>query len=226
MAERQCHSGPLVLCAVALLGGALGSVPAFAVDVLGLYVGGSAGQGKLETGSLSSPIPATVPSIGDFSANHSAYKVVAGIRALSLIAVEAAYLDFGRTSQNFGSTPNSSGIIGASTASGEARLRGSAAFAMLYLPIPVIDVFAKAGVARLKTDASVTVQLSGPILCVVTAPTCRFTRSTSSTDTGFAAGAGVGLKLGAWALRAEYERFSTRGAYPALTTLGLTYSFL
>ena len=221
--SRSCTRIPLA--ALALAGGALIAAPAHA-DLLGLYVGGSAGQGKIETGSLSSPIPATVPTVGEFNANHSAYKVVVGIRALSLIAVEGAYIDFGRASQNFGSTTNTSGIIGGSTASGSARLSGTAAFAILYLPIPVVDVFAKAGVARLKTDATATVQLNGPILCVITAPTCRFTQSSSSTDNGFAAGAGAGLKFGPFAIRAEYERFSTRGAYPALTTLGFTYSFL
>lgn len=208
---------------LALAGGVLTAAPALASDLLGLYIGGSAGQGKIETGSQTSPAPTALPSIGEFSANHSAYKVVAGIRALSLLAVEAAYVDFGRASQGLGS---SSGVVGTATASGDARLRGTAAFAMLYLPIPVVDVFAKAGVARLKTDADVTVQLSGPFLCPVTAPTCRFTQSSSSTDTGFAAGAGAGLKFGPLAIRAEYERFSTRGAYPALTTLGFTYSFL
>jgi hypothetical protein len=214
------------LPALALLGGALACAPASAFDLLGIYVGGSAGQGKIETGSLASPVPTTVPTIGEFKADHSAYKLVAGIRPLPVIAVEAAYIDFGRTSQNFGSASNSAGIIGASTASGEARISGSAAFAILYLPIPVVDVFAKAGVSRLKTDATATVQLSGPILCPVTAPNCRFTQSSSSTDNGFAAGAGAGLKFGAFAIRAEYERFSTRGAYPALTTLGFTYAFL
>ncbi|GEM_PF-591144 len=200
--------------------------PAGAVDVLGLYVGASGGQGQVESDRLQSPLPTVVPTVPDFKANHSAFKLVAGLRPLSVIGVEAAYVDFGHPSQSFGSVTNSSGVLVGSTASGDVHLSGTAAYGIVYLPVPIVDVYAKAGVARLKTQANVTVQLSGPILCPTTAPNCRFTQSSSSNDTGFTAGAGVGIKLGPLAIHAEYERFSIPGAYPSLATLGVTYSFL
>jgi opacity protein-like surface antigen len=201
----------------------LGSGPASAVDVLGLYVGGAAGQGQVEAGSLESPAPTFVPVLPDFRATHSAFKVVAGVRPLSVVGVEVAYVDFGRANKPLGGS--SAGIFTWSAA-GDVRLSGSAAFGIVYLPIPLVDVYAKAGVARLKTTADVTLQVVGPVLCPTTAPNCRFTQQSSTTNTGFAAGAGVGFKLGAIAIHAEYERFTTPGAYPALTTLGVSYTFL
>jgi opacity protein-like surface antigen len=220
-ADRSARMGFWRALGLAL--GALSCTATQAADVLGLYVGGSAGQGRVATGTLESPAPNFVPALGDFRATHSAFKVVAGVRPLSLIGAEVAYVDFGHASRPLGAWP-----VGNFTysAAGDVRLSGSAAFGILYLPIPVVDVYAKAGMARLKTTANVTVQVVGPVLCPTTDPNCRFTRQSSRTDTGFAAGAGVGFKLGPVAIHAEYERFSTSGAFPALTTLGVTYTFL
>jgi opacity protein-like surface antigen len=204
----------------------LASAPAFAVDVLGVYVGAAGGRGQVETGSLESPVPATVPIPPDFKANHSAFKLVAGIRPLSLIGAEVAYIDFGHPSKSLGSGFSTVNQAIGYSASGDVRLNGTAAFGILYLPIPVVDVYAKAGMARLKTTANVTLQLSVPIATCVVAQFCQVSQQSSRTDTGFAAGAGVGFKLGPVAIHAEYERFSTSGAFPALTTLGVTYTFL
>ena len=62
---------------------ACAAAPAQALDVLGLYVGGAIGQGQVQ---------ATAPSLNasDFKENHSAFKVVAGVRPISLFGVETA----------------------------------------------------------------------------------------------------------------------------------------
>jgi len=216
----------LARCALASIMSVGVAASAHAVDVLGFYLGGAAGQAQVEAGNLASPLPSVVPSVPDFKANHSAFKLVAGVRPLSLIGAEVAYVDFGHPNRSFGSVTNTSGVPVGSTASADVQLSGEAAYGIVYLPIPVVDLYAKAGMARLKTQANVAVQLSGPILCPVNAPACRFTQSWNRTDTGFTAGAGVGFKLGPVAIHAEYERFSTSGgAYPSLTTLGVTYTF-
>src|SRR3984893_2002077 len=103
---------------------------ACADDLLGLYVGGAAGQSQVE---------ANIPSIGDFKQNHSAFKVIAGIRPISLIGAELSYIDFGHPS----------GSINA--VSSNVSEKGADAFGVLYLPVPVVDVFVKAGLARLQS---------------------------------------------------------------------------
>jgi opacity protein-like surface antigen len=117
----------------------------------------------------------------------------------------------------------SAGVVG----SADVRMKGSAAFGILYLPVPVVDVYLKGGLARIQTSANVTGVLLGVGTCVVGFPDCaRFARHNSATDTHFAAGAGAQFKLGSWALRAEYERFSAAGENPGLATLGVTWTFL
>lgn len=65
-----------------------------------------------------------------------------------------------------------------------------AGFGMLYLPLPIVDVYAKAGLARIDSD----LRASGGL---------RLDRS----ETGFAWGVGAGIGLGNRTIRAEHERF-------------------
>jgi opacity protein-like surface antigen len=86
--------------------------------------------------------------------------------------------------------------------SGDVAMKGSAAFGVLYLPVPILDVYVKAGLARIQSTARTTVTLTGPILCIVEHPQCQFSQQHDATNIGFAAGAGVQYKLGSWAVRA------------------------
>jgi len=175
---------------------------ALAGDLLGLYVGGAVGQSQVE---------ANVPTVGDFKENHSAFKVIAGIRPISLIGAELSYIDFGHPSGNINGAPS------------DVSEKGADAFGVLYLPVPVVEVFVKAGLARLQsTSNSVT---PGVGTCVFNNPNCALFRL-DRTDTSFAAGAGAQLKLGTWAVRAEYERFNAAGGNPSLISLGVTWTFL
>jgi hypothetical protein len=194
-----------------------------AIDVLGIYAGGAVGQGRVEANNLSSP-SALVPTLGEFKENHSAYKVMIGVRPISIVGAELAYVDFGHPSGAVGA-----GAVGIPavnvTASADVTLKGPAAFAMLYLPVPIVDVYLKAGEARLQTNTNATVTLTGPIFCVVGHPTCQFSQSNSTTNTAFAAGVGGQVKLGAVAVRGEYERFNAAGGNPGLFSLGFTWTF-
>jgi opacity protein-like surface antigen len=175
---------------------------ALAGDPLGLYIGGAVGQSQVE---------ANVPTVGDFKENHSAFKVIAGIRPISLIGAELSYIDFGHPSGNIISAPS------------DVSEKGADAFAVLYLPVPVVDVFVKAGLARIQSTSNGV--RSGVGACAIGVPNCALFRL-DRTNTSFAAGAGAQFKLGAWAVRAEYERFNAAGANPRLVSLGVTWTFL
>ncbi len=177
---------------------------AHAEELLGLYVGGAIGQAQVE---------ANVPSIGEFKENHSAFKVIAGIRPISLVGAELSYIDFGHPRGRFNGFPSNANV----------SEKGADAFAVLYLPVPVVDVFVKAGLARLQSTAN-GVRL-GAGACTTTDPNCALF-GLNRTDTRFAAGAGTQFKLGAWAVRAEYERFNAAGGNPNLVSLGVTWTFL
>jgi hypothetical protein len=136
-----------------------------------------------------------------------------GFRPLALIGAEIAYIDLGQRS-----VPGSSGPIAGRPfiTSSQVSQKGEAAFAMLYLPIPVIDAYIKAGLSRITTDMSVSYQING---------SGDYTASRKMTDDGVAYGAGLQWKLGQWAVRAEYERFDAAGSNPSLLSIGMTYWF-
>ena len=182
--------------------------------VLDLYLGGSLGQGQVNATS-GGEVPAPTDH---FSENHVAFKLLAGVRPLSLIGAEVEYIDFGRPNGSLGAAP---AIV---------TIKGPAAFAVLYLPVPIVDVFVKAGAARMRTTvngnayeecpAYLSSNGSGPD-CPPSVP-FRISR----TETSVAGGAGVQYKSGAFAVRGEYERFTTAGAHPRLLSIGATWTFL
>ncbi|HYL70705.1 MAG TPA: outer membrane beta-barrel protein [Candidatus Dormibacteraeota bacterium] len=189
-------------------------------ELLGPYVGGAVGQARVATGEQSVAIPSGTLSAGSFAENHSAFKVMAGVRVLSLVGAEIEYFDFGHPERAF----SSSGVI----ASTDVKMTGAAAFGMLYLlPVPILDLYVKAGVARLQANSNVTGVLPGVGTCPVTAPNCAvFSQRFSATTTSAAGGAGVQLKVGKWAVHAEYERFNAAGANPGLASVGVRWTFL
>lgn len=86
----------------------------------------------------------------------------------------------------------------------DVKMRGAAAFGLLYLPIPVV-VDVKLRVARIQSTVSGVLRTICTLVCV------NLPFRADRTDTGLAGGAGVQLKLGSAALRAEYERFTAAG---------------
>lgn len=184
---RRAALATLAVAAVCTAGLAQAQVPG--ADV---YVGVAVGQGK---------VAAQDEDLGfeQFKDDHTAFKVLAGVRAASLLGAELAYMNFGKASDE----------IGGVEATG--KLKGISVFGLVYLPLPlpVLDVYGKAGFARLNTKIS-----SGDV------------RLLSAKEEDFAYGAGVQLKLGSFALRAEYERFNSSGTDPQLLSLGFVKSFL
>ena len=117
--------------------------------------------------------------------DNTSWKVFAGVRPLSVFAVEADYMDLGSDTNNFSGT------------SSHAKAFAGYAVGFLPIPVPFLDVFGKAGLARWKLDGS--------------SPVTSF----SSSGTEFAWGVGAGVHVGNFGARLEYEDFripNTNGA--------------
>jgi hypothetical protein len=187
---RSFARRPLRVASACLL--ACAAVPAQAIEVLGFYVGLGVGQ---------SQIRGDVDGIqASFKENHSAFKAVVGVRPISLLGAEAAYIDFG----------SPTGTLAGQQV--RADLKGASLMGLVYLPLPLpfIDVYGKAGYTRMDGD-----------LAASGFPQLR----TELDGDAFTAGAGAQFKFASWAVRGEYERFSASGKDPALWTISLTKTF-
>src|SRR5882672_647715 len=118
---------PRILAITTVLALACVAVPAFSVDK-GFYVGAALGQS--ESGLRNSSF--------NFKDRDQGYKLIAGIRPLKLVAVELNYVDLGTSS-----------VGGA-----QAKTKAADGFALVFLPIPLVDVYGKLGYVSWKTDAA------------------------------------------------------------------------
>ncbi len=173
---------------------------AHAEELLGLYVGGAAGQSQVE---------ATAPYAPNFHENHSAFKFMVGIRPISLVGVEIAYDDFGHPNRRNGYLAT------------DVTMKGESAFGVLYLPVPIVDVFLKAGLARIDSTATtIIVCPPGQPCSAIASP-----EPERRTNVGLAGGAGAQFKIGSLAVRGEYERFNAAGGNPSLLSVGIIWKF-
>jgi opacity protein-like surface antigen len=176
--------------ASALLLGALGVSAAQAAAPMGPYIGGSATQSRFDTDNF---------DVDDIDDEDTGWKAFTGWRFAPFFAVEGGYTNFGE-----------------SDAPGDALggpfsldVKGISAFGVGILPLGPVELFGKAGGARLKANYSVGAQ------------------DFNDSSTEFAYGAGVQIAFGSVGLRAEYENFDTGGdaGHLDLISLGLTYTF-
>src|SRR5580698_7855592 len=118
------------------------STMAVADDPLGLYVGAGAGSSEITDDGHFGPY---------FHAQHFAWNAIAGIRPISPVGAEVAYIDFGN--------PHAGPNYNFRSANSDAK--AAAVFGVGYLPLPVpfLDVYGKVGVARL--DAKLTADEPG-----------------------------------------------------------------
>lgn len=166
------------LCATGAL--AFGAASAQAgVPGADLYMGVGVGQSNADIGAP------------DFDDKDMGWKVFVGGRFLSFAGAELDYIDFGK--------PNGGGI--------DVKYKALAGYGVFYFPIPlpILDVFVKAGLARVDLNPSF---------------------AASTDDTKFAYGGGLQLKFGSFAIRGEYERFKVDAAKPAMLSIGFSKSFL
>ncbi|HEY3809313.1 MAG TPA: outer membrane beta-barrel protein [Steroidobacteraceae bacterium] len=169
--------------AIAGCGGLTASGAAHADDI-GVYLGGSLGAAQQNYD----------PDVYSVHGSETGYKFALGIRPLPIVAAEASYIDFGRAFN---------GINYADT-------HAVGVFALGFLPIPVVDVYGKVGVADWRISAQ------GP-----------FFQGFRRTGADLAYGAGAGTHWGSFGARLEYERYEISHSNDmGMASLGLTWTFL
>ncbi len=170
-----------VLLATALLGPALLMGTGAQAADNGFYLGAGVGQANVDVDALG------------VDGDDTGFKIIAGFRPLDFFAVELNYIDFGSV-EDRGVKVDADAI---------------AAFAVGFLPLGPVDLYAKAGLAN--SDAS-----------------ARFGALRQDTDgTDFAYGAGVQFRFLSLSARLEYEKFDLDDVDDLnMLTLGLTYTFL
>lgn len=193
--RRPARPAAVLLATLAL--GAAGTSPARADDSL-LYVGGAVGQSNVKVGQI------------DFNETQIGWKALIGTRPISLLGAELAYIDFGSPTRSINGINN------------EASAKGASATGLIYLPLPLplVDVYGKAGLARLQASANAYAANCGTqgVGCSLFAFNRKNTQPTY--------GVGAQAHWGAFAARVEFEHFQTAGGSPSLLSVGITYGFL
>lgn len=154
----------------------------------GFYLGASVGQVNLEIDDIE------VLGGEDFKGDDTAYKLIAGIRPLDWLAVEASYVNFGKPSDRVANIPL------------EAEGDGISAFAVGFLAVGPVDLFAKGGLIAWDSEIG-----------------DRF--DDDGTDLAY----GVGAQFRVWSisLRAEYEVFDVSDIDDlSMISVGATFTFL
>jgi len=119
---------------------------------------------------------------------NTSWKAYAGVRPLNWLAAEADYIDLGSGSS---STSSSAGNV---TAHADGKALAAYAVGFLPIPLPVVDVYGKAGLARWKLNGDVNSLVSPGSL--------------STNGTEFAWGIGVQAHISMFGARLEYENFN------------------
>ena len=164
----------------------------------GLYVGVGTGQSQFNLG-------------GALDQQDNGYKALIGFRALDSFALEASYQDHGKATLPSGIACIA--LVGVNCpATTNVGAKSASAFAVGFLDFPLLDLFAKAGVASVKTEG----RTPG-------VPAFNF----SDTSTEFAWGAGVQAHFGSLGARAEFEQFKLgSGVKLDSVSVSLLYTFL
>jgi hypothetical protein len=159
----------------------------------GFYLGAAVGNANLEIDDF-----ADITS-DDFKGDDTGYKLIAGIRPLDWFGVEAAWVDFGDAEDRIRFQGQDIPI----TISGD----GISAFAVGFLPVGPVDLFAKGGL--ISWDS----KISGSF----------------DDDDGTDLAYGVGAQFRVWSisLRAEYEVFDVDSVDDlSMISVGATFTFL
>jgi hypothetical protein len=204
-----------VFAAGALAIGAAG--PVFADNLLGAYVGAGVGESNVGNSDYYD-----YGYYGGYHDHDVAWKAILGIRPLPIVGAEVEYIDFGSGNGNNGYYGNDYFYSNSSSHPKATVLYG---LGYLPLPLPFLDVYGKAGVARLQTDIDTYAYPSGTCPPPYSACSAPLEYRTDQWDTKFAYGAGVQAKFQEFAFRAEYERISSQFGDPAAFTVSATWTF-
>ena len=140
--------------------------------------------------------------------DKTSWKVFAGFRPISAFAVEADYLDLGSSDQVQACMQGCCLRVCQELFQSNAQVFAAYALGFLPIPVPFLDVYGKAGVARSKLDTND----NGLV--------------TSTRSTEFAWGVGVQAHINIVGARVEYEQFNipnTSGARAASLSVFLNF---
>lgn len=166
----------------------------------GIFVGVSAGDVSPD---YDWPFPVGDAAVSD----ESGYKLVGGIRPFDSFAVEVNYADLGRAEA--GVAVACPAIVGFPCPSRQfLDARALSVSAVGYYSLPFFDLFGRIGAARWETERGTS--LGAPLTDEGTDPTY---------------GIGAQIRLGSFAIRAEYEEFDFSGDSAELASIGFTYTF-
>ena len=207
------------MTAALLVTAVAGALPGMAAEnPFGLYVSGAAGRSTIRNNDISITSPFTPPARYGLDEHRTGWKLTLGVRPIQLLGAEIEYIDFGHSSV----TVRAPGLLFQS----DAKVNAPALFgvAHLPLPLPLLDIYGKAGAARLHTTVK-AIDVGhfncGVVVCEAHIGGVPVDR----TDISLAYGVGVQVKLSALAIRLEYERARVTGGDPDLLSLGLGWRF-
>jgi OOP family OmpA-OmpF porin len=165
----------------------LGASAASATE--GFYLGAAGMQSRFDSSNF---------DLSQVDNEDTGWKIIAGLRTMPNFAMEAAYMRFG----------NSTAPAVAAVGPYKAKAKAFAAFGLGIWPAGPVDMFVKAGAARIDAAGNV-----GAVYF-------------SDKKIEFAYGAGLQLNLQSFGLRAEYEKFNTSviGDLDVIS-LGFNYTF-
>ena len=194
------HKASIVALSLACLAVA---VSAQAGDT-GLYIGGSVGQSTIKNSARVTDGFNTQKI--SFDESDTSYRLFGGYMLLPFLGVETGYTNFGSPNKSYKNT-----AIG--NVNADVQVDGWDAFVVGNLPLGPVDLFAKAGVLWVNTDAKI-----------------KFAGSTagsnSDSDQVGAYGVGAALGFGSFKVRAEYTMYDVSNINDLyMVSAGLTYQF-
>jgi opacity protein-like surface antigen len=187
---------------------------------VGFYIGAGTGQSQIRSDDPNYGYPAY------YNDYQTAWQGFLGIRPIQVFGVEAEYIDFGQPSCHNYYNNYYNGNCNVNQYGLDSHPTAPAVFAVGYLPLPIpyIDVFGKAGGARLSLNVSSIV--SQPCVPGSPCPNYGLGPRETVTDTKFAYGAGVQSKFPfGLTLRAEYERISSQYGDPDALMVSAMWTF-
>jgi hypothetical protein len=143
-----------------------------AVAAEGFYVGAAGMQSRFDSDQF---------DVEDVDEEDTGWKIFAGVRPIAGFGIEGAFVQFGEAEAP-------SVAVGGPF---EAKAEAFSLFGVGYMPVGPVELFLKAGAARIDAEADVDAVLY------------------EDKEIEFAYGGGVQFNLGQLGLRAEYEKFDT-----------------
>lgn len=211
---NRVSNGLFAAAAVCALGAA---APALADNPLGAYVGVGVGQSNVGSDNYYD-----YGYYGGYHDHDATWKVIAGLRPIPFVGAEVEYIDFGSGNGDNGYYANNYFYSNASSHPKATVLYG---VGYLPLPLPFLDVYGKAGVARLKSNITTYAYPDGFCAPPYSACAAPLIYRTDQTDTKFAYGVGVQARFQDFGFRAEYERINSQFGDPAAVTVSATWTF-